>query len=195
MSRSSVCVCVAPGYAFNRSLSRWLKSLKFRALEQAKAEGLTRRKRQSGEALRRAPAEIPTPNLPSIGSNQSEARPERPSRGRHLGSRSEPHGALKKAILLATSSPAATRPARKAWSATSAASPTTIVRNDTYNLNEVVQRLDHSPLGCPVKEDANMRLIRTALLLACLSIVMGPAIMLGTTPEAHGQQCPNGVCQ
>jgi hypothetical protein len=40
-----------------------------------------------------------------------------------------------------------------------------------------------------------MRTLRTTLLLACLSVFIGPAIVLGTTPSAYAQQCPNGVCQ
>jgi hypothetical protein len=39
-----------------------------------------------------------------------------------------------------------------------------------------------------------MRSFKTFLVLGFLTVLIGSAPLLYTTPEAYAQQCPNGVC-
>ena len=73
-------VCAAPGMPSIVVINRLLKSPEFRErMEQAKAEGLACR---SGKAAKIKESGNPCAKPDSIGSKQTEARPEWPSRGR-----------------------------------------------------------------------------------------------------------------
>jgi hypothetical protein len=39
-----------------------------------------------------------------------------------------------------------------------------------------------------------VRSFKAFLVLGLLSALIGSATLFGATPEAHAQQCPNGIC-